>query len=63
VGRRRAPISQPNRPLHRCRTQVHITLSRDEVAVSGEFLYGPRCPSTHRQMRAGTCGAYSALGI
>jgi hypothetical protein len=44
-------FEQPNRRVERCRAQVHVSLRRLEVLMSGELLDGPCGRSTHRQMR------------
>src|SRR5438093_2425952 len=44
-------IKETNRAFNRCRTQVHVTLRRGQIHVTGEFLDSSRWCAAHRQMR------------
>jgi hypothetical protein len=45
-------FQQPDRPLERRRTEVHVTLRRDQILVAGQFLDRPGRRPSHRQVRA-----------
>jgi hypothetical protein len=44
-------FKQTDRIVDRVRTEVHVTLRRRKVAVSGELLNRPRRRASHCEMR------------
>ncbi len=45
-------FQETDRPLERSRTEVHVTLRRDQILVAGKLLDRPCRRPTHRPMRA-----------
>ena len=44
-------LGRTDRAVNRRRTEVHVSLRRGEIDMSGEFLDRPRGRAVHRQMR------------